>query len=97
MRIDGTPVSQTSLGLNSGNVNRVATTDGSSADVSTSSEQFQPTSALQSLLDALKSIPPVRQEVVGDVAGRLNNGELSTPQARQQTVEAILGAGPGSD
>jgi hypothetical protein len=97
MRIDGTPVSQTSLGLNSGNVNRVNTSESSNADASSAAGQFQLTPALRSLMEVLSSVPPVRQEDVGDIVSRLNSGELSTPQARQQTVEAILAAGPGRD
>jgi hypothetical protein len=97
MRIDGAPLNQTSLGLNPGNVNRAGTPDGAAVDPTATAERFQPTAALLSLIDALGRIPAVRQNVVSDVAGRLKGGDLGTPQARQQTVESILGAGPGRD
>jgi hypothetical protein len=101
MRIDATPGSSTSLGLNPANANRSAGTDNVASDPSAASDptpgdgQFQPTSQLLQLSAALERIPSVRQEQVGEVAQRLSAGELATPQARQQTVESILGSSPG--
>jgi hypothetical protein len=97
MRIDGTTGSQTSLGFNPANANRVSTPDNASGDSASAAVQFQPTSDYQSLSGALGRIPQVRQDVIGEVASRLNAGELATPQARQQTVESILGSSPGRD
>ncbi len=97
MRIDSTTGSQTSLGLNPANANRPGTADNLSSDQAVSAGQFAPTSDFLPLLGALARIPQVRQENVGEVVGRLNAGELATPQARQQTVESILGSNPGHD
>jgi hypothetical protein len=95
MRIDGTTGSQTSLGFNPANANRVATPENGGSDATSTGAQFQPTSDYSSLFGALSRTPQVRQDVIGDVATRLSSGELGTPQARQQTVESILGASPG--
>jgi hypothetical protein len=103
MRVDGTPGNQTSLSLNPANANRSNTIDSLIASPSATSDQavaagqFQPTSDFLPLVGALSRIPQVRQEIVGEVANRLSGGDLATPQARQQTVESILGAGPGHD
>src|ERR1700730_9735563 len=53
---------------------------------------FQPTGDLQRLLDALRQTPVVRPEVVADVAGRLKAGELNSPNAKEETITAILGS-----
>lgn len=45
---------------------------------------------LNQLLDTLRQIPVLRQEVVSEVAQRLSNGQLFTPAARDNTVKAIL-------
>jgi hypothetical protein len=102
MRIDGTPGSQTSLALNPATVIRSSTSDGISADPFAADQavaagQFQPTSDFQPLVGTLSRIPFVRQEVLGEVAKQLNGGNLETPQVREQTVEAMLGAAPGHD
>jgi hypothetical protein len=103
MRIEGSPGSQSNIGLNSSNVNRTGTLDSVSAGAAAASDQavaagqFQPTSDFLPLVGALGRIPLVRQEVVGEVAKQLSGGELDTPGARQQTVESLLGAAPGHD
>lgn len=99
MRIDTTPGSSASLGLIPANANRSAAADSAATDSPAASDpfagKFQPTADLLQLTAALDQLPSVRQEVVGDVAKRLGAGELTTPQARQQTVESILGSSPG--
>jgi hypothetical protein len=55
-----------------------------------STETFQPTADLTTLLDSLNQVPLLRQDVVADAAARLNAGELNTPVARAETVNAIL-------
>ena len=94
MRIDGTTGSQTSLGFNPTNANRVGAPESAGSDSSFASVQFQPTSDFLPLLSALGRLPQVRQDVIGDASTRLSTGELGTPEARQQTVESILGASP---
>jgi hypothetical protein len=42
------------------------------------------------LLDALRQVPLLRQEVVAEVAQRLASGQLTTPAATDQTVQAIM-------
>jgi hypothetical protein len=42
------------------------------------------------LLDALRQVPILRQEVVAEVAQRLAAGQLTTPAATDQTVQAIM-------
>jgi hypothetical protein len=54
-------------------------------------ESFKPTGDIQSLLASLTQVPVVRQELVTDVANRLQAGELNTPSAKEETVSAILG------
>jgi hypothetical protein len=97
MRIDSSTGSQTSLGFNPANANRVTTPDNLASDQAVAAGQFQPTSDFLPLIGALGRIPQVRQEDVGEVVSRLNGGALSTPQASQQTVAAILGTSPGHD
>jgi hypothetical protein len=100
MRIDGTTGGQTSLGFNLTNASRVNTPDNPAADSSTAGPataagQFRAGSEFLPLVSVLGGIPQVRQDVIGDVVSRLGGGELATPQARQQTVESMLGSGPG--
>ncbi len=101
MRIDGTTGNQSSLASNSANANRTSTpdavADAFAANQAASAGNYQPASDLKPFLDNLDRIPLVRQEVLGEVAKQLSGGELDTPKARQQTVESILGAGPGHD
>jgi hypothetical protein len=102
MRIDGAPGGQTSLGLNFTNTNRPGPADGIAGDASAAYVAFvpgqaQPKSDFQPLVDTLDRIPFIRQEIIGEVAKQLNSGELDTPQARQQTVESMLGPSPGHD
>ncbi len=97
MRVDGTQAGQTSLGLNGPNANRVNAPESAAAEQPAAAGEFQPGSDLRAFLGALDGVPLVRQEVVGEVARRLNGGELNSPQARQQTVESILGPAPGHD
>src|SRR5579871_6856089 len=100
MRIDGTSGNQGSPGLNptNSNANRVGTLDSVAAGPSAAADQavaageFQPTSDFLPLVGALSRIPLVRQEILGEVTRQLSGGELDTPEARQQTVESILGA-----
>jgi hypothetical protein len=101
MRIDST-TNQTTLASNPANANRSSTPDSVGADSFANDQaaatgSFQPGSDFVPLLGALDRIPFIRQEVVGEVAKQLNSGELDTPQARQSTVESILGASPGHD
>ena len=92
MRVDGFP-GQINLGDLSGpKANRDSAGDPASASPLTATETFQPTGDVQSLLDALRQTPLVRPEVIAEVAGRLNAGELNTPKAKAETVTAILGA-----
>jgi hypothetical protein len=103
MRIDGSPGSKSNAGVSAANTNRPGTVDGVGAGVSAAADQasvagqFQPTSDFLALVGTLDRIPLIRQEVLGEVAKQLSGGELDTPQARQQTVESMLGAGPGHD
>jgi hypothetical protein len=103
MRIDGATSGQAIPGLNSANANRPGNVDSGTApasaatDQATAAGQFQPTSDFAPLSGALGRIPLVRQEVLGEVAKQLTGGELDTPQAREQTVQSILGAAPGHD
>ncbi len=98
MRIDGPTGSQSSLGLTPPNANRVNGSEPGAADASPAADvTFAPASDFAPALNALARIPLVREEVVGEVARRLSGGELNTPQARQQTVESILGPAPGHD
>lgn len=50
-----------------------------------------PSPELSALLGALRDVPELRQETIQEVSKRLSSGELSTPQAADQTVQAILG------
>jgi hypothetical protein len=45
---------------------------------------------LLQLQETLRQIPLLRQEVVGEVAQRLANGQLTTPAANDLTVKAIM-------
>jgi hypothetical protein len=98
MRIDGTTGSQSSLGFNPTNANRAGTPDAAAAGQSTAEQataQFRAASQFLPLVSALGGVSQARQDVIADVVNRLAGGELATPQARQQTVESILGSGPG--
>src|SRR5712692_4216977 len=48
-----------------------------------------------SLLDQLRQIPQLREEVVREVAQRLANGELSTPTAAERVVKPTLAGSAG--
>jgi hypothetical protein len=102
MRVDGATGNQSSLVSNPVNANRPGTSEGVAADSSAfdpsvAAGQFQSSSELVPLQGALSQIPFVRQEVVGEVVKQLSGGDLDTPQARQQTVQSILGSSPGHD
>jgi hypothetical protein len=90
MRIDGASVSQTILGLNQTNASRDNAKSSDATAPADAASSFDPTGDLLGLLDSLRQLPAVREEVVGEVARRLGNGELLTPQARDQTVGSIL-------
>src|SRR5579872_2875994 len=90
MRIDGASVSQTILGLNQPNASRDNAKSSDAATPTAEASSFAPTGDLLGLLDSLRQLPPVREEVVGEVARRLAGGELLTPAARDQTVGSIL-------
>ena len=90
MRIDGASVSQTILGLNQTNASRDNAKSSDATTAADGASSFDPTSDFLGLLDNLRQLPPVREEVVGEVARRLANGELLTPAARDQTVGSIL-------
>jgi hypothetical protein len=53
-------------------------------------ETFTPTSDLQQLLSAVRALPDVRDDVLGEVSGRLEAGELETRTAAQETAAAFL-------
>lgn len=49
-----------------------------------------PSPDLQQFLSDVHQISAVRQEVIGEIARRLSQGEFLTPQAAERTVQAIL-------
>jgi hypothetical protein len=51
---------------------------------------FVPTIDLAALLKGVRQTSEVRQEVIGEVASRLNTGELFTRPAAEKTVEGLL-------
>ena len=53
---------------------------------------FTPTPDLARLLDAVRGLPDVRDDVVQDVSARLAAGELHTPAAAAETAAAIVDA-----
>jgi hypothetical protein len=55
-------------------------------------DQAPPTPSLdlQQLLADVHQASPVRQEVIGEIARRLAQGEFLTPQAAERTVQALL-------
>src|SRR5262245_51467594 len=55
-------------------------------------EAHTPAPEFVRMMDIIRQIPQVRQEVVGEVARRLAGGELQTPEAMDATVQAILSA-----
>lgn len=69
-------------------------TDGASTVPAT--ETFQPTGGYDALLKQVQNDPVVRSEVVASAASKLNNGELDTPTAKAQVVQAILQSMLGS-
>jgi hypothetical protein len=48
---------------------------------------------LQDVLNALRQIPQVREELVREVAQRLAGGHYSKPNTPERTVQSILGSG----
>jgi hypothetical protein len=90
MRIDSTTVGQTILGLIQPNASRDNAKTSDTTPVPEAASSFDPTGDLLGLLDNLRQLPPVREEVVGEVAQRLASNELLTPEARDQTVGSIL-------
>ncbi len=51
-----------------------------------------PSAELARLLDSLRQVPQLREEVVREVAQRLSAGELNTRAAVERTVDSILRA-----
>ncbi len=92
MRVDGFPNKTNIVDL----TGTKTSGDGASGSVSPSAlnaaETFEPTGDVQGLLNALQQTPVIRPEVIADVADRLNAGELNTPKAKEETVNAILGS-----
>lgn len=60
--------------------------------VSAEEEAHQPAPEFVRMMDIIRQIPQIRQEVVGEVARRLAGGELLTTGAAEDTVQAILSA-----
>ena len=58
----------------------------------TKEEEYRPAPEFVRLMDIIRQIPQIRQEVIGEVAQRLAGGDLLTPQATDETVKAILSA-----
>lgn len=52
-----------------------------------------PSTDLRQILGQVHQAVAVRQEVIGDIARRLAQGEFLTPQAAERTVRAILESG----
>jgi hypothetical protein len=59
--------------------------------------QFTPTADLTALLKSVQQVPQVRQELIGDVARRLNSGELFIPPTPDAVVGGLLGSGALGD
>lgn len=59
-------------------------------DARLTEETHTPAPELMHLLNTLRQIPQLRQEVIGEVAQRLAGGDLLTPEATEGTVKAIL-------
>ncbi|QEL13786.1 hypothetical protein [Limnoglobus roseus] len=69
---------------------RVASSAGEAKPATEAKTSFAPTTDLSQLLAAVKQLPDVRGDVVQSATARLNNGELSTPAAAQDTAQAAL-------
>jgi hypothetical protein len=89
MRIDGSSVNATNVSPNSANANRLPV---KSSAVSAPAEDavYAPTSDLAAYLAELAKVPVVRPDVVSEVQKKVQSGETETPEAKQQTVAAIL-------
>lgn len=66
-----------------------AATDGTPTGPGSSTLATSP--ELQALVSAARTVPEVRTDLVAQVAQRLADGALQTPQALRQTAAAILG------
>jgi hypothetical protein len=64
--------------------------EGVSTAKATPAEGFAPTSDLAKLLQALRELPEVREEVVYDVKFRILSGELDGPDAAADAGEQIV-------
>jgi hypothetical protein len=53
--------------------------------------QHLPSPELQQLTAAVRNLPEVREDVVQRVAGQLAAGQYLTPEAAEQTAQAMLG------
>jgi hypothetical protein len=92
MRVDGSPGKINVADLNGPHSRPELAGDSAPPSPIQTAETYQPTGDVQRLLDALRQTPVVRPEVIAEVVGRLNAGELNTPKATEETVSAILGA-----
>jgi hypothetical protein len=54
-----------------------------------------PSAELVHLLEELRQVPAVRQDLLQEIAQRLAAGEFRNTQSRDATVKALLGGQPG--
>jgi hypothetical protein len=71
-------------------VNTADSTLTTSAASAASTETFQPTGSFDALLKEVQNAPSVRAEVVANATSRLSTGDLDSPTAKAQVVQAIL-------
>jgi hypothetical protein len=93
MRVDpagGAPIPQTPAGAPTRPAARAAESTGSAPETT-----FAPTAGLAQLLEAVRTAPEVRADVIESVAARLQAGELATPEAAAETAKAMLNSGGG--
>ena len=95
MRIDNTYLKNlevTSQTAASGTRSGETRQSGETADPLQATSEHVPSPELVHYLEQLQDTPEVRPEEVSRVASRLRQGHYATPQAAQQTAEAILKA-----
>jgi len=91
MRVDpagAAPIPQTPASTPARPAARAAESTGSSPDTT-----FAPTAGLAQLLEAVRTTPEVRADVIESVAARLQAGELATPEAAADAAKAMLNSG----